>query len=125
MPKNHEKSEVISDRPTDMVNYRVACTRLKTTISHDIVLNGNKVEWTDEWPYLGVTLKSAKMFACSVSNRIKKFYRCANAILRIDGRSNDMVMLRLMETHCVPMLTYAIEIVHVMNRDERRQQSRL
>ena len=29
MPENHEKSEVISDRPTDMVNYRVACTRLK------------------------------------------------------------------------------------------------
>ena len=31
-------------------------------------------------------------------------------ILRIDGRSNDMVML-----------TYAIEVVHVVNRDERRQ----
>ena len=29
MPENHEKSEVISDRPTDIVNYRVACTRLK------------------------------------------------------------------------------------------------
>ena len=30
MPENHEKSEVISDRPTAIVNYRVACTRLKT-----------------------------------------------------------------------------------------------
>ena len=29
MPENHEKSEVISDQPTDIVNYRVACTRLK------------------------------------------------------------------------------------------------
>ena len=26
----HLKSEVITDRPTDIVNYRVACTRLKT-----------------------------------------------------------------------------------------------
>ena len=57
----------------------------------------------------------------TISDYIKKFYRCANAILRIDGRSNDMVMLRLIETHCVPLLTYAIEIVHVVNRDERRQ----
>ena len=32
-----------------------------------------------------------------------------------------MVMLHLVETHCVPLLTYAIEIVHVANRDERRQ----
>ena len=30
-------------------------------------------------------------------------------------------MLHLLETHCVPLLTYAIEIVHVADRDERRQ----
>ena len=30
-------------------------------------------------------------------------------------------MLRLVETHCVPLLTYAIEVVHVANRDEKRQ----
>ena len=42
-----------------------------------------------------------------------KFYRCANAILRNDGRSDDLIMLKLVETHCVPLLTYAIEIVHV------------
>ena len=80
-----------------------------------------KVEWATEWPYLGVTLKSAKTFDCSVTDRVRKFYRCANSILRIDGRSNNMVMLNLIETHSVPLLTYAIEVVHVVNRDERRQ----
>ena len=30
-------------------------------------------------------------------------------------------MLHLVETHRVPILTYAIEIIHVSNRDERRQ----
>ena len=30
-------------------------------------------------------------------------------------------MLRLIESHCIPILTYAIEIIHVVNRDERRQ----
>ena len=93
----------------------------RTKISHDIILNGNKVEWAEEWKYLGVMLKSAKQFNCSVTERIKKFYRCANSILRIDGRSNDMVMLRLIESHCIPLLTYAIEIVNVADRDERRQ----
>ena len=90
-------------------------------ISHEISLHGKPIVWVDEWVYLGVTLRSAKVFDCSVKDRIKKFYRCANAILRIDGKSNDMVMLRLLEAHCVPLLTYAIEIVHVSNRDERRQ----
>ena len=45
-----------------------------TKFSHDIVLNGNVVEWADEWPYLGVSLKSGKVFSCSVTDRIKKFY---------------------------------------------------
>ena len=30
-------------------------------------------------------------------------------------------MLKLVETHCVPLLTYGIEVIHVANTDERRQ----
>ena len=86
---------------------------------HDVTLK--TIYWVDEWTYLGVTLKSAKSFDCSVKEKVKKFYRCANSIFRIDGKSNDTVMLHLVETHCVPILTYAIEVIHVSNRDERRQ----
>ena len=32
----------------------------------------------------------------------------------------DMVLLRLIESHCVPILTYAIEMTVVTDRDERR-----
>ena len=32
-----------------------------------------------------------------------------------------MVMLRLLEAHCLPILSYAIEIIHVSDRDDRRQ----
>ena len=52
---------------------------------------------------------------------IKKFYRCLNSILRIDGVSNDMVLLRLLESHCIPILLYAIEVIDVADRNERRQ----
>ena len=93
----------------------------KTDIGYDLVLNGKVIEWAKEWSYLGVILKSNKQFDCSVTDRIKKFYRCANAILRIDGKSNDMVMLQLIESHCIPILSYAIEIIHIANRYERRQ----
>ena len=58
---------------------------------------------------------------CSITKRIKKFNRCANAIFCIDARSNDTVMLKLVETHCIPILTYGIEVINVANRDERRQ----
>ena len=93
----------------------------RTATLYNVTLNGNSLQWVDEWTYLGVNLKGAKIFDCSVKDRVKKFYRCANAILRIDGASNEWVMLRLLETHCVPLLTYAIEIIHVSNVDDRRQ----
>ena len=83
-------------------------------------LNNVPIEWVREWKYLGVTLKSGVRFGCSITDRVKSFYRALNSILRIEGRSNDMILLQLIETHCVPVLSYAIEIIEVANRDEKR-----
>ena len=88
---------------------------------HDITLNGKTIDWVNEWTYLGVTLKSAKSFDCSIKEKVKKFDQCAYSIFRLDGKSNDTVMLHLVETHCVPILTYGIEVIQMSNRDEQRQ----
>ena len=92
----------------------------KTEISFQPTMNGSPIDFVTEWKYLGVVLKSGLRFGCSVTNRVKSFYRSLNSILRVEGRSDDMVMLRLIEAHCVPILTYAIEMTDVANRDERR-----
>ena len=84
-------------------------------------MNDDTIPWAEEWVYLGVSLKSGKKFGCSINERIKKFYRCSNAIFRIDSYSNDTVMLRLVESHCVPLITYAIEVIDVLDKDENRQ----
>ena len=31
-----------------------------------------------------------------------------------------MVLLRLLEAHCLPVVTYAAEVIHVIDPDERR-----
>ena len=84
-------------------------------------LDNKQIEWVNKWKYLGVTLKSSKHFNCDIDEKVKSFYRSANAILRIDGRSNEMVMLRLLESQCASILTYAIEVIHVADNDERRR----
>ena len=83
-------------------------------------LNGSQISFESEWKYLGLVLRSGSRFGCSVEDRVKSFYKSLNAILRVEGRSNDMVLLRLIEAHCVPILSYAIEMADVANRDERR-----
>ena len=61
-------------------------------------------------------------FSCCVNEKLCSFYRALNAIIRIDGRPHELVLLRLLEAHCLPILTYGAEVIHVSNRDDRRQQ---
>ena len=84
-------------------------------------IDGKNIEWVDRWTYLGVVLKSHTSFNCCIDAKVKSFYRCANGILRIEGRSSETVMLQLLESHCLPILTYAIDVIEVANRDERRK----
>ena len=84
-----------------------------TEIEYRLTLNGASIDWADEWKYLGVILRQGKRFNCSIKETIKKFYRSLNAILRVEGRSDDMILLQLRESHCVPILKYAIETIHV------------
>ena len=84
-------------------------------------LDGKNIDWVESWPYLGVTIRSHTSFNCCIDDKVKAFYRSANAILRIEGRSNEMVMLELLESHCLSILTYAIDVINVNDRDERRR----
>ena len=84
-------------------------------------LNGSLIPWESQWDYLGVTLKSGTKFGCCVKKSLSSFYRSMNSILRIEGKSNDLVMLRLLESYCLPILTYGIEVIEVHDRDDRRQ----
>ena len=86
-----------------------------------LMLDRKCIEWVESWTYLGVKLQAHKEFDCDIDEKVKSFYRCTNAILRIDGRSDEMVMLQLMESHCISILTYAMEVIHVANRDQRRR----
>ena len=82
-------------------------------------LNNLPLEGVETWMYLGAKLVSNKKFSCTVVDRIKKNYKCANAIFRIEGRSDDLTMLKLIEAHCVPILTYAIEVTVFSDRNEQ------
>ena len=84
-------------------------------------MNNIKIPWVDQWKYLGVTLKSGVKFGCCVKEKLASFYRSVNGILRIEGHADELVRLRLLEAHCLPILTYGIEVIHVSNRDDRRQ----
>ena len=89
--------------------------------SYTVKMDGTDIPWVDQWKYLGISLKSGKKFGCSGKEKLSSFYRAMNSILRIDGRAEEMVRLRLLEAHCLPILTYGIETLHIADRNDRRQ----
>ena len=76
-------------------------------------LDGDEIDWVSKWKYLGSTLVSGLKFGCDVTETVNKFYGATNSILRVDGKSNVMVKLRLLESHCISILTYAVEVVDI------------
>jgi hypothetical protein len=84
------------------------------------ILNGQPLEWMASWKYLGVELCSGTVFSCSVTDRLKKFYKSSDAIFRVDGHSRELAMLRLVESHCVPILSYCIEVVSLKTDEARK-----
>ena len=104
----------LNARKSKLMYFGKRCTNLFTPS-----LNGSPVEWVDSCVYLGVCLVSSLYFKYSATDRIRKFYKCSNTIFRIEGRSDDMTMLSLVETHCVPILTYGIEIADFLDAGQR------
>ena len=81
-------------------------------------MNSAPIEWVEKWKYLGVTLVHGRRFGCCVEDTLSKFYRALNSILRVNGKSDDIVMLRLIEAHCVSLLSYAVEVGHVADKKQ-------
>ena len=75
------------------------------TPTHCVHLNGSVIPWEENCVYLGVTLKSGATFGCCMKEILRKFYRSLNSIIRVEGRSDDMVMLRLLEAIKLSMST--------------------
>ena len=96
------------------------CFGKKVDLKVKVSIDGSEIDWVHEWKYLGVMLKSGPRFSCSVTDRVKQFYRSLNSILRVEGRSENKILLRLIESHCMPVLTYGVEVSYIADRDERR-----
>ena len=96
------------------LNGILASTRKKTKIC--ILVKPRNYQTWQRWR---AVLVSEACFGCSTIDEVKNFYKSLD-VLRVEGRSEDMVLLWLIKSHCLLILTYRIEHIHVSNRDEQR-----
>ena len=53
---------------------------------HILFVRGDSLPWVEELRYLGVAMKRARVFKCSLDYAKKGFYRAANAVFGKVGR---------------------------------------
>ena len=77
----------------------------------DVKLDGKTVEVVQEWKYLRVTVVGGSKLSFSHKPELASFYRSVNSILSSLRKPNELVLMNLLYSNCVPCLTYAAEIV--------------
>ena len=82
-----------------------------------LYLNGQPIDYVTEWVYLGTTIVAGKVFSFSPKKELRSFYRSVNSILSSIRKANEMVLMRLLYSICVPILSYAAEVKIFCNPD--------
>ena len=73
----------------------------------------------NEWKYLGVTIVSGKCISFSARPALSSFYRAVNSIFSVLQKPDEIVLMNLLYTNCVPILTYGAEVVDFSLSDMR------
>ena len=79
------------------------------------------ISWSHTLKYLGFVFKSARTVVTDVDDTVRKFHAYANAILSHVKYASEMSKLFLVETFCLPVLSYSCESLNF----SRKQLSQL
>ena len=94
-----------------------ACLRIGPCHNADIAsisVNGISLAWKSELRYLGVIFLKAPSVKCNLQNVRHMYFRSLNGIFgKIGAHSPINVTLSLINSFCVPVLTYGIEAFNV------------
>ena len=82
-----------------------------------LLINNQPVEYITEWKYLGCTIVAGKNLSFSVKSHLRSFYCSVNSLLGTVQRPNELVMMKLLYSNCVPALTYAADIRDMSSSD--------
>ena len=76
-----------------------------------LTLNGTDLVWKKELKYLGILFVASKKLSIGLKNCKSAFYKSFNAIYSKIFKSNENLILTLVNTYCIPALYYGLEAV--------------
>ena len=78
-------------------------------------LSGMPLLWANEMKYLGIYVIGGKYFKDDTSTMRRSFSASVNGILNKCPRASDITKLFLCKTHCLYVITYAVESLNLLS----------
>ena len=82
-----------------------------------LTLNGEPLQYVSQWSYLGTTITAGSSLIFSCRPELGKFYRSFNSIISSVKKPNELVLMQLLYSNCIPCLSYASEVKDVTSRE--------
>jgi hypothetical protein len=95
-----------------------ACIRIGRNFkekNHELVINETSIPWSNHLVYLGITITSASKFSINLKTTRTKFYRSFNALYGKVFRSNEHLIISLMNSFCISTVMYSLEAFMLNN----------
>ena len=82
-----------------------------------LTLYNKPLEFVSQWTYLGSTIVAGVSLSFSCRKELSNFYRSLNSLLTSVQKPDELVLMHLMYTNCVPGLVHAAEVKILPNSE--------
>jgi len=79
-------------------------------------IGGNYISWCTQMKYLGIHFRSEYNSDYHVDYAVRKLYTSANSICNHSHFASEISKLCLLETYCLPLISYSCEALNYNNK---------
>jgi len=79
---------------------------------NNLQIGNARIHWCKSLKYLGIYFQSDRSFKCNTDLSVRRFYTAANAIVSNTRYASELSQLFLMESYCLPLITYSCEALY-------------
>ena len=84
--------------------------KTKCDVISPLILKNEPMEYVSKWTYLGVTIVAGVSLSFTCKRELSNFYRSFNSLLSAVQKPDELVLMTLLYSNCVPCLSYAAEV---------------
>ena len=78
-----------------------------------MTLSNSEISWVKNLKYLGIIIKTGKVFDIDIYQSRRKFYASVNSILERRKYASEIVKVEIFEKQCLPILLYSVESLNL------------